>query len=173
MTSEIRKILFASDLSEHARYVFEHAALLAAYSRARIVVLHVMEELSPGDENRLAKAFGEELYRELKARKKEDARGILVHKRTEAPRIRDFLASQLMDTASGEGISDNDLIENILVVEGQVADEIVAIASEKACDVIVMGSRRQNFLAEAFSGSVVRKVLRRTRKPVYVIPVPD
>ncbi len=65
------------------------------------------------------------------------------------------------------------MIEDILVVEGNVADEIISVAAEKACDIIVMGSRQRSLLAEAFSGSVVRKVLRRARKPVFVVPLPE
>jgi len=173
MAPEIRKILFASDLSEHARYAFDHAALIAATSRARIIILHVMEELAPGAEERVAEAFGKELYQELKTRKKEGARDILIHKKTGAPKVREYLAQVCADPGSGDNPAGSDVIEDIIVVEGNVADEIIAAATAHACDVIVMGSRQRSLLSEAFSGSVVRKVLRRARKPVFVVPLPE
>jgi nucleotide-binding universal stress UspA family protein len=173
MAPEIRKILFASDLSEHARYAFNHAALIAAYSKARIIILHVMEELAPGAEERVSEAFGKELYRELKARKKEGARDILIHKKTQAPKIREYLANVCMDITTGATAFNHEMIEDIIVVEGNVADEIISAAVENDCDIIIMGSRQRSLLAEAFSGSVVRKVLRRARKPVFVVPLPE
>lgn len=172
MVPEIHKILFASDLSEQARCAFDHAARVAAWSGAPIIILHVMEELTPGAEDRLAEAFGRDIYKDLKNRKKEGARDILIHKKTEAPRIRDFLADMCAQAGGGRNPA-QDVIEDILVVEGNIADEIISTAAEKNCDLIVMGSRQRNFLAEAFSGSVVRKVLRRTQKPVYVVPLPE
>ena len=173
MAPEIRKILFASDLSEHARYAFDHAALIAAYSKARIIILHVMEELAPGAEERVAEAFGKELYAELKTRKKEGARDILIHKKIQTPKIREYLANICKKPITGSDPSQNDVIEDIIVVEGKVAEEIILAATEYACDVIIMGSRQRSLLAEAFSGSVVRKVLRRARKPVFVVPLPE
>jgi nucleotide-binding universal stress UspA family protein len=173
MAPEIRKILFASDLSEHARYAFGHAALIAAYSRARIIILHVMEELAPGAEERVADAFGKELYKELKTRKKDGARDILIHKKTEAPKIREYLASICKEPVAAADLLQSDVIEDILVVEGNVAEEIISAATEHACDVLVMGSRQRSLLSEAFSGSVVRKVLRRSTKPVFVVPLPE
>ena len=173
MAAEIRKILFASDLSEHAKYAFDHAALIAAYSKARIIVLHVMEELPPGSEQRVAEAFGKELYQDLKTRKKEGARDILIHKKTQAPKIREYLADICRELSTCANVSNSDVIEDILVVEGNIADEIISAAAENACDVIVMGSRRQSLLAEAFSGSVVRKILRRSKKPVFIVPLPE
>ena len=173
MAPEIRKILFASDLSEHARYAFDHAALLAATNQARIIILHVMEELAPGAKERVAEAFGKELYQELKTRKKEGARDILIHKKTEAPKIREYLADICKEPVPGVNSPGSDMIADILVVEGNAADEIISAAAEHACDVIVMGSRQRSLLAEAFSGSVVRKVLRRARKPVFVVPLPE
>jgi nucleotide-binding universal stress UspA family protein len=173
MAPEIRKILFASDLSENARHAFEHAALIAAYSQARIIILHVMEELAPGSEERVAEAFGKELYRELKTRKKEGARDILIHKKTEAPKIREYLADICRKTGPDINSAVSDVIEDIVVAEGNIADEIISVAADHACDVIVMGSRQRSLLAEAFSGSVVRKVLRRSKKPVFIVPLPD
>ena len=173
MVTGIRKILFASDLSEHARYTFDHAAIIAAYSKARITILHVMEELGPGAEERVAEAFGKELYQSLKTQKKAGAREILIHKKTQGPKIREYLANICKETGPGGIPGENDVIEDILVVEGNVADEIISVAAEKACDIIVMGSRQRSLLAEAFSGSVVRKVLRRARKPVFVVPLPE
>ncbi|MGD8676287.1 MAG: universal stress protein [Desulfobacterales bacterium] len=47
MIPEINKILYATDLSENARFAFGFAASLAKRYNAQITILHVLEELSP------------------------------------------------------------------------------------------------------------------------------
>ena len=46
MIPEIKNILYATDLSENARYAFGYAVSLANRCDAKITVLHVVEELS-------------------------------------------------------------------------------------------------------------------------------
>ena len=49
MIPEIKKILYATDLSENARFAFGYAASLANRYGAQIVMLHVIEEISSAD----------------------------------------------------------------------------------------------------------------------------
>ena len=46
-------------------------------------------------------------------------------------------------------------------------------ANEEGCDVIVLGTHGKGFLAHTFLGSVSNAVLHRTRKPVFMIPLPS
>ncbi len=55
----------------------------------------------PGAEERVAEAFGKELYQELKTQKKEGAREILIHKKTKAPKIREYLADICKEPGPG------------------------------------------------------------------------
>jgi nucleotide-binding universal stress UspA family protein len=65
-----------------------------------------------------------------------------------------------------------DRIESIQVCEGFPADAILEKANELECDAIVMGTHGKGIIANTFLGSVTKRVLRRTRKPVYIIPLP-
>jgi nucleotide-binding universal stress UspA family protein len=47
------------------------------------------------------------------------------------------------------------------------------IADEEHCDAIVLGTHGKGFLAHTFLGSVSSAVLHRTRKPVFIIPLPS
>ena len=47
MVPDIKNILFATDLSENARYAFTYASAIANRFGAAITILHVLEELSP------------------------------------------------------------------------------------------------------------------------------
>jgi len=51
---------------------------------------------------------------------------------------------------------------------GVPADEILALASETAVDLIVIGSRGQNVLSKLFLGSVAREVIRRSTAPLLL-----
>ena len=169
MKPEIKRILFALDLSEAARYTFDHAVSTAMHHGAVILILHVVESLAPGTEERVAASFGKELYAELKSRKSQTARDILMNKKVEAVSARDAL-KRMCQEASSPGAEQSSIIEDIVIGEGDVAEEVLSLARQKACDLIVMGMRRRARFTRTFAGSVVRNVLGRTDIPVMIIP---
>jgi len=65
------------------------------------------------------------------------------------------------------------LVSKILVPVGHPPEEILNAANEEGCDVIVLGTHGKGFLAHTFLGSVSNAVLHRTRKPVFIIPLPS
>ena len=168
---ETKKILFASNLSTEMEAVFKQAAETAVYHNANIIVVHVMEA-SSRSEKRLRMAFGEQLYQDLKAGHREEARNILVGKNVDAVRIRQAIAGFLQGDGKGSDGDAPSLISKILVTESPaVADEITATALEEGCDMIVMGCKQQGLMAEAMGDHVVRKVLKRTPVPVLLVPL--
>ena len=71
------------------------------------------------------------------------------------------------------GSSYSKLVSKILVPQGYPVEEILETAHEEGCDVIVLGTHGKGFLKQAFLGNVAIKVLERTRKPVFIIPLPS
>ena len=65
-----------------------------------------------------------------------------------------------------------DRVEAIEVCEGFPAEEILKQADKMNCDAIFMGTHGKGFIRNAFLGSTAKRVLRRTRKPVFIIPLP-
>jgi nucleotide-binding universal stress UspA family protein len=59
-----------------------------------------------------------------------------------------------------------------VICVGYPAEEILRQANKLNFDAIVMGTHGKGLLSQAFLGSVAKKVLRRTRKPVFIIPLP-
>ncbi|MBC2704524.1 universal stress protein [Desulfobacula sp.] len=169
MIQPTKNILFASDLSADMRQVFEHAATLATFHNANIIVLHVMEEHS---ENQVRMAFGEQLYQNLKSKHRNEAKDILIGKNIDALRIRQAIAGFFEGAEQNKDESENNsLISKILVAEGRsIADEITSTVKEEGCDLIVMGCKQQGLLADAMGNNMVRKVLKRSRVPVFIIP---
>jgi nucleotide-binding universal stress UspA family protein len=62
MVPEIKKILFATDLSKNSRHAFNYAVSAADRYGATITILHVMEEVSPSANVHLKNFSGEAKY---------------------------------------------------------------------------------------------------------------
>ena len=62
--------------------------------------------------------------------------------------------------------------ESIELCEGFPAEMILSKADELNCDAIIMGTHSKGIIANTFLGSTAKRVLRRTRKPVFIIPLP-
>jgi len=71
------------------------------------------------------------------------------------------------------GLSSVDLICNILIRLGHPVEEILKAADEENCDVSVLGTHGKGFLEQTFLRSVSSSVLLRTRKPVFIVPLPS
>ena len=84
-------------------------------------------------------------------------------------RIQDFCKK----TETKIGAPCVELISKILVPRGHPPEEILNAAETEGCDVIVLGSHGKGFLSHTFLGSVSSSVLQRTRKPVFIIPLPS
>ena len=75
-----------------------------------------------------------------------------------------------METHIGDRYSS--LIVKTLVRVGYPIEEILTTADEEECNIIVLGSHGKGFLKQNLFGSVSHGVLQRSRKPVFVIPIP-
>jgi len=162
MIPDIKKILYATDLSENARHAFGYAVSLANRHDAKITVLHVVEELSSFARSMVEDILGEKRWAELKKEK-------------EAEVISD-LKSRL-DEFCGRIRSEQPHcpfeIDKIVVVTGHPVDQIIRHAEGKDVDLIVIGSRGRGGLADVTMGTTSRRVLRRCSKPVLVVRLPE
>jgi len=52
-------------------------------------------------------------------------------------------------------------------------EAILEQAEEMDCDLVVMGTHGHGILGDAMIGSVSRRVLRRSKKPVLVVRLPQ
>lgn len=62
-------------------------------------------------------------------------------------------------------------ITSIEVCNGYPEEEILKKAEKLNCDMIIMGAHEKGF-AHTFLGNVAKRVLGRSRKPVFIIPLP-
>ena len=169
---EIKKILYATDLSESARYAFAYAVSLADLYNAAITMIHVLPEI-PGilDKNVLG-YISADRWEEIKSQHFEEAREALIGKRQDHLAIRDALhqfSENVKESHEGNGF----VTDDIVVVRGNPVEEIIKYCEEKNCDLIVMGTHGHGTLADVMMGSTARRVLRRSTKPVLVVRLPE
>ena len=161
MIPEIKKILYATDLSENARFAFGYAVSLANRYDAQIVMLHVIEEISHQMHLQVADLLGAEKWQELQRNRKKEVVETLVKK------IEAFCAET---AAANESCPFT--VTDIKVRNGHPVEEIIAESVASDYDVIVMGTHGHGILAGAMMGSTAMRVVRRSHVPVMVIRLP-
>ena len=169
MSATIKKILFPTDLTDHSRHAFQYAADIAGRYDASIVILHVMEELPTNIEYQLSGMLGKEEWMRIKELHMAEAKEILIGKMNDQALIKLALKSFWQDVKSDMS-KDADTDDEVVVKEGNIADTIVEEAQTKGCDLIVMGYYSRNMIAEAMLRGITRRVLRRSKKLVLLVP---
>ena len=161
MIPQIKKILYTTDLSKNAVYAFRYAVDLAEKNGARIIILHAIEPIPPSVKH-LVNVYVDESKWEEKVKYEQEATIERIKKRLE-----EFCQREAKETP--QCVS---LVSSILVRPGHPVEEILLATEEESCDLIVLGTHGKGFLKQTFLGSVARSVLDRTRKPVFIVPLP-
>jgi len=158
MIPKIRKILYATDLSENSAYAFYFAIDFAQKHNANIVILHVVEPISPHVYPYIA--------RETVLTTEKDSIKEAIEE------IKNRLQSFCRKVEGEIGPPCVELVSKTLVPLGHPTEEILNTADKEDCDLIILGTHGKGFLAHTFLGSVSSEVLHRTRKPVFIVPLP-
>lgn len=162
MIPEFKNILYATDLSKNAIHAFSYAVSLAHRYGAKITIFHVLEQISVSANAQLASVLGQDRWMEFQQRNESEARAT----------ISDRL-EQLCKEMSAEMSQRPFVVENIVVESGEPVELILLQAEESGADLVLMGTHGQGVLADVMLGSTARRVLRRCKKPVMVIRLPE
>jgi nucleotide-binding universal stress UspA family protein len=169
---EIKKILFATDLSENARQALAYAASLANLYGAGITIVHARED-SPGVDTAIANHVGADRWAEIKKQYEQKARDMIIAKQHEDhPAEREALKSFYKDVAQ-RFENQSFALDEVVVKRGQPVNVIIETAEKKNCDLIVIGTQGHGKLAQMIVGSTAKKVLKRAKIPVLVIRLSD
>ena len=161
MIPGIKTILYATDLSENSQYAFGYAISLANRYDAKIVVLHVIEDISHQMNMQVADMLGAEKWQELQRTRKKEVVEILVRK----------IDAFCKETAAADQ-SCPFTVTDIKVRNGHPVEEIIAESIASDYDVVIMGTHGHGILAGAMMGSTAMRVVRRSHVPVMVIRLP-
>lgn len=160
---KIKKILVPTDLKEQSVAGIKYAISLARDHGAAVLVLHVV------DEERITKASmlpaeEEALFpREWVSMGEGSRHFIDIEMRERRLDLYSFLYSHF-DVQELRSVKLTRLVRL-----GEVATEIVSVAGEERCDLIVMASHGRGWLARMISGSMSEEVARKAPCPVLTI----
>jgi nucleotide-binding universal stress UspA family protein len=138
----IRTVLHPTDFSERSDFAFRLACSLARDYGARLIVLHVAEPPT---------VVGSE--------------GMLM------PPVAVDL-QPLQDRLQQLRPRDPKVPVEHRLIQGDTATEILRVAEETKCDVIVLGTHGRTGLGRLLMGSVAEQVLRRAPCPVVTVKTP-
>jgi len=165
MVPQIKKILYATDLTKNSAYVFYFAADLARKYDAKIVILHCVGLIDPYPLISYGGRSADAPTSLCKAAEREkDEHTIKLTKRLQA-----FLKEE--EAQVGQSYADP--VSETIITPGYAVEEILNTADAKRCDLIVLGTHGKGWLKQTFLGSTARSVLERTRKPMFIIPLPS
>jgi nucleotide-binding universal stress UspA family protein len=142
----LRKILYASDLSDNARFGLRSAVELARRTGARLTVLHVLTAA----ETIYWGAEGGYLAQDLEM-------------------IREAAAERLRLSIDPEWLDTVNIVP--LMSEGSAFREILRVADEEKINLIVMNLQGKGLIERALLGSTAERVIRSAHVPVLSIPV--
>ena len=149
MIPKINRILYATDLSLNASYVFRYALSSAEKHDAMIDILHVVQP--------------------------EGGLGFVMPA-AEKESINRKLNNKIEVLTKEEGKENPSYVNRDMGIHLKVGDPtevILQTVEELKPDVLLMGTHSKGIVEKAILGSVATKVLQRIRIPVYIIPIPD
>lgn len=161
MAIDIKKILFATDLSETARHAVKYACSIGNNYNAQVHTIHVvpdvLDEYSSGTGIDLSSSMDRKKWDEFNKKNIETAKTAI--------RERMKITSQKIL----EQIPHCPLSENRTIVKaGKPVNEIVRTAQENNFDLIIMGTHGHGEFEEMILGSTASGVILKSRVPVLV-----
>jgi nucleotide-binding universal stress UspA family protein len=134
----IRKILVATDGSDHAKKAIDYACDLGMKYRAMVYILHVVDK----------SGITKQLLELIEEHRKVNNVDVLLRQ----------IGERIIGVAKNEVEKKGLKKFHLLLIEGDPAETIIRFARKRNIDVIVMGSRGLGTLEEVFLGSVSHKV---------------
>src|SRR5688500_1812654 len=145
--SNCSTIVCAVDFSAHSKVALQRAAAWARHFSARLIVVTIVEPLLV---NAAAATYDTDLVRD-----------------EVLPELRDFVGRTLL--AGGAAIPPPEG----MVVVGEPAAEIVALARREHAQLIVVATHGLSGYRKMLLGSTTERILRQTTVPVLVAPPPE
>ena len=159
MEVKMQNILVARDMSKDSAQVIRYALELGVKFHAQVHVLHVMPTVDASVMNMVSLAMGADKLAQF-------------NKQNEME-LAEQTRKQLVEIIEKE----KDLMEEevahpvkIQVHHGEPVPKILTIADKLDADLIVVGSHSKGRLEYAFLGSVAEKILRKSHRPVMIVP---
>ena len=163
--NHIKRILYATDLTKSAPKVYQYVLYLAKQFNAEIVCLHVIDKYSQNAAMTFAMYYlTKEVKQEILLRESNKSLEEMAHRNHQT-----FIRQQL---GIEDGLYPEQLGLTIVdkVVYGNVEEQILKHSVNSNCDLIVMGAHEKPLFT--FTTTLSKRVMKRSRVPVTVVPIP-
>lgn len=168
----IKKILFATDLSDYATQSLAYAVSLSNLYGAGLTIVHALEE-SHGMEAAVMYHVGPDAWARIKRQQEDSARSTIIAKQRNKDQGMSDALKQFYKKISEELENQTFVLEEVVVKAGNPVDIIIETAESRQCDLIVMGTKGHGGLSQFLMGSTAKKVLLQSKIPVLVVRLPD
>ncbi len=168
----IKKILYATDLSDSARQALAFAVSLSHTYGAGITIVHAIDE-SPGTDAAVRYHVGPDEWERIKKRTENEARNLIIAKQREDNPAMTEALKHLFRNVAENFENQSFTLDDVVVKRGQAVDLIIETSERLKCDLIVMGTQGHGRLAQMFLGSTARKVMQQSKIPVLVVRLPE
>jgi len=142
---KLKTVLVPTDFSESARHALTYGTSFALEYDAKLLLLHVVENLTVGYASDLFPVPMAEVFQEISG-----------YARVEL--------AKLAALAREKGVEVEEQ-----VVQGKPSAEIIRVARESGVDMIVLGTHGKGMLDQALFGSTTERVVRRAPCPVLTV----
>jgi nucleotide-binding universal stress UspA family protein len=142
--SKIKRILVATDFSEHSNRVIRYAFDLKRIFNAGICMMHVIET---------PKLFGFDIRP--------------VHWNETVERMREWAGNQLLSLTPEEFINDRSVVR--IVESGAASDRIADIANEIEADLTILGTHEYGKVQRHLLGTTTDRVLSKLSSPILTV----
>jgi len=163
MHNYIKKILYTTDLSSNSAHAFRYALKLAVDNQASMVVLHVIEDSSIYNAVIMGGILTDEKLEQIIAERNAKA----------LERVENRIGTVSHVEFGEHSEKAREYVSSVEICQGFPVELILSKADEFECDVIVMGTHGKGKISQTFLGGTAKRVLRRTRIPVFIIPLPE
>lgn len=157
-----KKIVVGYDGSEKSQAALDHAADIADYHHALLIIIHVMKEKPP--------VSSQPLYPSAATRIEADERmDILLQEKEEEELVLQSGKGRFLVRKARNRLYLEDEQIQTEVLFGDPAKEITRLAQIENADLIVLGNRGLNGLKKIMLGSVSQKVAQSSECPVLIV----
>jgi ACR3 family arsenite efflux pump ArsB/nucleotide-binding universal stress UspA family protein len=165
MVPDIKRILYATDLSESARHAARYACSIGHRYQSHVTVLHVVsdiiDEYSRDAGFDIREHIGEKKWAELNEHEIATARDIITRR---IQKTAELVTREIPVCPISEG--------DIRVEVGNPVDIITTLAESGDYDMVIMGTHGHGVFSDVLTGSVAGGVIKRCTRPVLVVRLP-
>ncbi len=154
----MKKILIALDYNPTAQHILEAGYELARSMGAEVILMHVVADYTYYSSLDYSPILGFDQFSNLGAMQLDSVTQL----ENAANEYLEHLKSQLGDPST-----------KTLIKDGDAGEAIVEASDNLGVNVVVLGSHSRRGLDKILMGSVAEKVLRKSKIPLYIIPVSE